>query len=180
MRIIAGALRGRRLATTGRTRPTTAAARETLFNLLAPRIAGAVCLDLFAGSGALAIEAVSRGARRAVLVESDPKTAAKIAATIRGFGGEAALTLVRADARRFLRATRERFEIVFLDPPYALFPDDAAWKRLLDALAPRLQNGALAFCESAADFALPPPWALFRKIDRRRRLLIFSPPAAGL
>jgi 16S rRNA (guanine966-N2)-methyltransferase len=168
--------RGRRLATCPQTRPTTAAARETLFNLLAPYINGAACLDLFAGSGALGIEAVSRGARRAVLVEKDSRTAAKLANVIAALDGgeDGRLTLIRGDAFSYLRAAAdEKFNIVFLDPPYADFANPADWRRLLDALLPRLfSQGALAFCESAADFAPPPPWGIMRAVGKKSRLLL--------
>jgi len=107
VRIIAGTWRSRRLLFPARLglRPTPDRVRETLFNWLAPHLPGARCLDLFAGSGALGFEALSRGAARVVLVERDP--AAADAAEVRS-----------GDAGDYLDGPVESFDIVFLDPPY--------------------------------------------------------------
>lgn len=135
MRVIAGTARGRRLvAPKGRqVRPTSDRVREALFASLGERVVSAVVLDLFAGSGALAIEALSRGAARAVLVERDPKAAAVIAENLdrTGFAGRA--RLVRADAARFCRASGEAFDLVLVDAPYG-YPTPTVYG-LLDDLA---------------------------------------------
>ncbi|MGH8907414.1 MAG: 16S rRNA (guanine(966)-N(2))-methyltransferase RsmD [Egibacteraceae bacterium] len=121
MRVIAGSAKGRVLkAPKGRdVRPTSDRVREALFASLGERVEGAVVLDLFAGTGALGIEALSRGAARAVLVERDLKAAAVIAENLErtNLGGRA--QLVRMDAARFCRAPGERFDVVLVDPPYA-------------------------------------------------------------
>jgi 16S rRNA (guanine966-N2)-methyltransferase len=128
VRVIAGKYGGRRLrAPRGRaTRPTSDRVREALFSMLgAPAtdgLEGAVVLDLFAGSGALAIEALSRGAARAVLVERDPRALAAMRANLAelGLGSERA-QVRRADALTALRNARERaetYDLVFVDPPY--------------------------------------------------------------
>jgi len=146
-------------------RPTSDRVRETLFNWLQPYIAGRRCLDLFAGSGALALEALSRGATHACCLDSDPRAVAAIAATGREFGATG-LEVHCADALRFLRerapAAGQSYDLVFVDPPF-----DAALARpalgLLEAggwLAP----GALAYVEQAraALPVVPAGWRLLK------------------
>jgi len=124
VRVIAGTYKGRRLqAPPGLdTRPTSDRVREALFSILgARRVEGARVLDLFAGSGALGIEALSRGAREATFVDSAASAIRAIGANLEAVGAEA--VVVRADARRFLggasRSARQ-YDLVFLDPPYRL------------------------------------------------------------
>jgi 16S rRNA (guanine966-N2)-methyltransferase len=123
--------------------------RETLFNWLAGRVPGANCLDLFAGSGALGLEALSRGAERLTFVERDPAAAGRIAAHLEEWGAQGA-RVENVDARRFLERTpAEAFDIVFLDPPFA--------SALLVECAGRLEQGgwltgdALIYIECPAD-----------------------------
>ena len=118
MRIIGGRWKGRRLAVppVPGLRPTPDRVRETLFNWLAPALPGARCLDLFAGSGALGLEALSRGAAEAVLVERHPAALRCLREAVDRLGARA--EVVAADARTFLRRCREPFDLVFLDPPY--------------------------------------------------------------
>ena len=122
MRVIAGRLGGRRLSSPPRgSRPTSDRVREALFATLGP-VDGLCVLDLFAGSGALAIEALSRGSARAVLVESDRAAAGTVAANLSDLGLEGEAELLRGDARgEAARMAREAetFDLVFLDPPYA-------------------------------------------------------------
>lgn len=125
MRIIAGALKGRRLSapTWEGLRPTSDKLRETLFNVLAPRMDGATVLDLFAGTGALGLEALSRGASRAVFVEQDRRAQALIATNVAHCGVADRCAIIRASAARGLSELRSRpdftpFDIVLLDPPY--------------------------------------------------------------
>lgn len=122
MRIIAGEHRGRRLSTPTweGVRPTSDRLRETLFNVLAPRVAGARVLDVYAGTGAVALEALSRGATSAVCIEHDRRAAALIAENRARLGADQRCMILRADARRTLDAPigGGPFEIVFLDPPY--------------------------------------------------------------
>jgi 16S rRNA (guanine966-N2)-methyltransferase len=135
-RIIAGDWRSRRCRFPDRRglRPTPDRVRETLFNWLGHRIVGAHCLDLFAGSGALGIESLSRGAARVVFVESDREVAAGVKATIARLGGERSEVIVD-DACHYLGGTPERFDLVFLDPPFAsdllpsVLPELADWVR---------------------------------------------------
>jgi 16S rRNA (guanine966-N2)-methyltransferase len=122
MRLTGGADRGRRLiAPKGmQTRPTGAKVREAIFNILGPAPEGAV-LDLYAGTGALGIEALSRGAIRAVFVERDPNALSALRRNVRELGMEDRSTLVGSDvavALRRLAASHQQFTWVFLDPPY--------------------------------------------------------------
>jgi 16S rRNA (guanine(966)-N(2))-methyltransferase RsmD len=124
-RIIGGAGRGRRLKTTAgeSTRPTAARVRQTLFDILAPRVPGCRFLDAFAGSGGVGLEALSRGASRVVLVDRDPAAVAAArenAAALARAGGE--VQVFRQDAATAMHALADegrRFDLVYLDPPYA-------------------------------------------------------------
>ena len=120
LRIIGGNWRGRRVKfpSSNELRPTPDRVRETLFNWLQPVIAGSRCLDLFAGSGALGLEALSRGATRVVFVDHEPKVIEHLHAALsllKAEGAEPKLT----QARRYLESPVEAFDIVFLDPPFA-------------------------------------------------------------
>ena len=121
LRIVAGNWRSRLLeiADVPGLRPTSERIRETLFNWLAPTIAGCRCLDLFAGTGALGLEALSRAAAEVVFVEKSPKAAAALRNSISSLG-TASATVHNTDAFEFLQAPdAEQFDIVFLDPPFA-------------------------------------------------------------
>jgi len=160
MRVVAGRLGGRRLqAPPGEgTRPTSDRVREALFSALGP-LDGERVLDLFAGSGALGIEALSRGAAHAVLVERDARAAGVIRANLEalGLGGDDA-AVRRRDALRALRDASdagETYDLVFIDPPYRLAarlgPD------LAHALGPVLAPGARVVGESDRRAALELP-----------------------
>jgi 16S rRNA (guanine966-N2)-methyltransferase len=154
VRIIGGRWRGTKL-TVGDApglRPTSDRVRETLFNWLQPTIANARVLDLFAGTGALGLEALSRGAREAVLVESAPEVAEPLRKVIERLDATAQATVVRADALRWLQAPLHgRFDIVFIDPPF----DAGLWSKVLDSLPPWLSADAWIYLESP--LAQPPP-----------------------
>jgi 16S rRNA (guanine966-N2)-methyltransferase len=173
MRVIAGRFGGRRLrAPRGRgTRPTSERVREALFSILEAQegaLAGAVVLDLFAGTGALAIEALSRGAGRAVLVEHDPRALVALKANLSDLGVLAPEAEVRAgEALRALRNAREReetYDLVFVDPPYR--QTGALGRELEEALAPLLAPGARVVVEG--DRRTEPP-ELPLEIELRRR-----------
>jgi 16S rRNA (guanine966-N2)-methyltransferase len=119
MRVIAGAYRGRRLTTPPGfdVRPTSDRVREALFNILGD-IEGLRVADLFAGSGALGIEALSRGAASAVLVEQDARAVDAIRSNLDALGA-AGGRVVRGDALAWLRRADGQFDLVFLDPPYS-------------------------------------------------------------
>jgi 16S rRNA (guanine966-N2)-methyltransferase len=146
VRIVAGAWRGRRLvAPAGRdTRPTSDRVREAVFSILGP-IDGAAVLDLFAGSGALAFEALSRGAAHATLVERAPAAIKAIEANVQALRAD--VDLRRRDVRAFVRdasAAGGPYDLVFLDPPYR---DAAGLGPQLD-LTPLLAPGARVVSES--------------------------------
>jgi 16S rRNA (guanine966-N2)-methyltransferase len=117
VRVVAGSFKGRRLAAPRgtRTRPTADRVREALFSMLGD-VGGARVLDLYAGSGALGIEALSRGAGSAVFVERDGKAVAAIERNLTAVGAEA--NVVRRDVVRFLARADGAFDLVFCDPPY--------------------------------------------------------------
>jgi len=119
LRIVGGEWRGRRLkfAPSTAIRPTPDRVRETLFNWLQPVVRGARCLDLFAGSGALGMEALSRGAGAVVFVDEDTRAIRQIRVALEGFAVAAPETHV-SEALRFLRGPATAFDIVFVDPPF--------------------------------------------------------------
>ena len=162
VRIIAGRWRRRLLPVLaiGRLRPTPDRVRETLFNWLGTAVDGARCLDLFAGTGALGIEAASRGAKDVVMVEIDRGVAATLEHAVRTLGADN-VEVVCADALAWAPSAGVRFDVVFLDPPYSGPAPEAVLGRLdgLDALA----GDCLAYLETdrgLADIALPPGWDL--------------------
>ena len=144
-------------------RPTAERIRETLFNRLAPHIAGARCLDLFAGTGALGLEALSRGAASATFVESSQLAATTLRRNVETLDAKGA-TVLEADAYAFLGEKEgETFDIVFLDPPFA---DEAAGElcRLLD-VGGLLADGAFVYIEedrAAPAVDLPGRWQLLK------------------
>jgi 16S rRNA (guanine966-N2)-methyltransferase len=143
MRIIAGAYKGRRLKTPRGARPTADRVREALFSILGDRVDGARVLDLFAGSGALGIEALSRGAAEATFVDADADASRTIATNLEG------ATTVTRDARAFLRTARadgRQYDLVFLDPPYRLGP--RLGRELSEHVAAVLAPGGTAISES--------------------------------
>jgi 16S rRNA (guanine966-N2)-methyltransferase len=160
IRIIGGSHRGRKLAVLDSLglRPTPDRVRETLFNWLGQRLDGLACLDLFAGSGALGFEAASRGAARVVLVEQDRRVfdALKTARETLGFANT---ELVHGDGLQYLRRGGERFDVVFLDPPFGQNALPAA----LQALAPRLATGARIYVEAADALAGDERWRELRR-----------------
>lgn len=128
VRVIAGSAKGRRLQTPPGlgTRPITDRVKESLFGHLTPVLEGARVLDLYAGSGALAVEALSRGAASAVLVERDPGAFRIVEENLASTGFAPRATAVRADVLAHLRRTSpgEPFDLVFLDPPYEMATAD--------------------------------------------------------
>jgi 16S rRNA (guanine(966)-N(2))-methyltransferase RsmD len=156
MRIIAGRFRSRPLqAPAGQaTRPTSDRLRETLFNVLAPRILGAAFLDLYAGSGAAGIEALSRGAASAEFVERSPAALKVLRGNLARLGIGAEFRIHAGGVSAFLRraakagAKPERYEVVFLDPPYDAAREYAATLGLLGgAAAGLLAPGAVVIAE---------------------------------
>ncbi|GAB2491430.1 16S rRNA (guanine(966)-N(2))-methyltransferase RsmD [Arenimonas alkanexedens] len=167
VRIIAGHLRGSKLAVPDRSglRPSSDRVRETLFNWLQTATPGARALDLFAGTGALGFEAVSRGAARVLMVERDPA----LAEALRANAGRLKVAQVQvevADALAWLqRPATEAFDLVLLDPPF----DADLWEPALARLGPWLAPGAWIYLESPVRTqpATPDGWRLHREGQTR-------------
>jgi 16S rRNA (guanine966-N2)-methyltransferase len=143
MRVIAGEHRGRRLvAVPGKgTRPTTDKVKESIFNMIGPYFSGGWALDLYAGTGGLGIEALSRGVERAVFVELDAKAFSVVKQNVAACRLDERAELYRTDAARALKALSKRgvvFDLVFLDPPYAQqkIAEEVAVMQELKLLAP--------------------------------------------
>ncbi len=138
MRVIAGEFRSRRLKSIpgAATRPTPDRLRETLFDILAPRIAGATFLDAYAGTGAVGIEALSRGAGHAFFLERNRRALEAIRENLAGLGLEARATVVPGPV--LLTLPRYPAEVAFLDPPYQLERDYAGAMQLLASATPAL------------------------------------------
>jgi 16S rRNA (guanine966-N2)-methyltransferase len=168
MRIIAGQFRGARLLSPhgSAIRPTSDRAREALFSILehgGPPVRGARFLDLFCGTGAIGLEACSRGAAQVLLVDADPTALRLARANLARLGAPANVRIMAADAAR-LRAASGRFDLIFLDPPYRSGLAVPALERLRDGwLAP----GARIVVELAAGEELPVPEGY--RIEQERR-----------
>lgn len=165
LRIIGGQWRGRKLSfpELDGLRPTGDRIRETLFNWLAPRLPGAHCLDLFAGSGALGLEALSRGAGATVLLEKDRHAAQQLRDNLHLLGSERA-KIVAEDSLQWLRQgpTEQAFDVVFIDPPF----QHNLWQAAIDTLEQNawLAPEAVIYVESGRDvpYQTPLHWRLHR------------------
>ena len=161
MRITGGRARGRRLAplTGCSIRPTTDKVREAIFNIIGNDLSGIGVLDLFAGTGSLGLEALSRGAAAAVFIDSAPRALTIIRKNLALCNFEDKSTVVRADLRKGIpphtRSMKRRFEVVFLDPPYGTghIPD------LLEDLTrgDQLSPGAVVVAESSKNDTIAAP-----------------------
>lgn len=167
VRIIAGQWRGRRLPVPDieGLRPSGDRSREVLFNWLQPHLPGAVCVDLFAGTGVLGLEAVSRGAAKATLVEQSRPAAASIRASLAALGAKS-VTLVEGDALRWLESQApQSADIVFIDPPFGLGLGETALERVLAVNL--LRPGALVYLESPRLEAPDHPMAAFEIVKEK-------------
>ncbi len=162
MRVIGGDLRGRRLTAPSGTavRPTSDRVREAIFDILFSQggVVGAHVVDLFAGTGALGIEALSRGAASATFVEWDPTALAAIRSNLASVGLAHAeqggdTTLIRADAETWVATTASRYDLALVDPPYQF----AGW----DSLVRRIP-AELAILESGAEITAPDGWVIVK------------------
>lgn len=170
MRIIAGSARSRVIeAPKGRdTRPTLDRVRENLFNILQRRIVDAWVLDLFAGSGALSLEAVSRGAALAVMADHDRAAIAVEKRNVQALGFEAKTRILQMPWQQTVQLLAQegaRFDLVFLDPPYAMAGEGLA--QVMEALIPLLGEDALVMVEHEARTA-PDASDAFEKTDERK------------
>ena len=164
MRIIAGQYKGRRLAapTWDGLRPTSDKLRETLFNILAPRVEGARVVDGFAGTGAIGLEALSRGAAHVTFIERDRRAAALIARNAAACGAEGRYTIESGDVATVLRRSHDpAFDLIVLDPPY----DEPDIAGVLGAAAGRLDANGLVVLERATRREPDVPPTLVRTRD---------------
>jgi 16S rRNA (guanine(966)-N(2))-methyltransferase RsmD len=181
MRIIAGRLKGRRLKAPrwDGLRPTSDKLRETLFNILAPRIEGARVLDGYAGTGAVGIEAISRGAQHVTFVERDHRAAALIAENLTACAVEGGYTIQRGDLVAVLpRLGTSAFDLILLDPPYDTMTTTAA----LEASARALSRDGLLVLEHATRRDPDAPAALepIRRVKSGDSTLTFFVARRGL
>jgi 16S rRNA (guanine966-N2)-methyltransferase len=165
LRVAGGEARGRRLKAPKNIRPTQGMVKQAIFNMAGPRIEGATVLDLFAGSGALGIEALSRGAALVVFVDQEPRGLAILRQNLDALGFKERARLVKSDVVRWLEsspATVASADYIFLDPPYNDVVLDRALKELDTSVA-----GAIVMAERSRRQTLP---ALTRlQVDRERR-----------
>ena len=165
LRVSGGEARGRKLKTPRNIRPTQGLVKQAIFNIVASEIEGANVLDLFAGSGALGIEALSRGAAQATFVDHEPRGLAILRQNLEVLGLKSRSTVVRGDVVRWLEASPDAVKgagLVFLDPPY----EDVVLGRALLALD-RQVSEATVLAEHSRRQSLPPLARL--KVERQHR-----------
>ena len=172
MRVIAGRFKGRRLKppTWEGLRPTSDKLRETLFNILAARIEGARVVDGSAGTGAVGVEALSRGAAHVTFVDNDRRAAALTAANVSACGAAADVTIETGDVATVLRRHTAAFDVIWLDPPYGHDSYEA-----LDAAAGALTPGGLVVLErpTRREPAVPPTLTRIRDVKSGDSTLTF-------
>lgn len=165
MRVIAGQFRSRILrAPSGlHTRPTSDRLRETLFNVLAPRISGARFLDLYAGSGAVGVEAISRGAAHVSFVEQAPPALKMLRANLESLSITTGYRVESAKVSAFLRTagkSQPEFDLIFLDPPYDLAGE---YESTLSAIGKFLATDGLVVAEHRRKDVLPEEFAALKR-----------------
>jgi len=160
MRVITGTARGRKLKTLpGReVRPTTDLVKESVFSIIQFEVEGAAFLDLFAGSGQVGIEALSRGARSCVFVDSARQAQDIVRDNLASSGLEQGSRIVPMDSLAYLAGCRESFDIAFLDPPY----NQGLLPKALPLVAPRMAPGGVILCEHERGEQLPDEAGAFR------------------
>ena len=164
MRIVAGSLKGRTLKTPDweGLRPTSDRLRETLFNVLAPRIEGARFLDAYAGTGAVGIEALSRGAAHVTFVEQDRRAQHLIATNLERCRIESRHAIIREGFAAAARRLTEPFDVLFLDPPYG----GATLQQALEIATPLVGPGALLVIEHARRDESPESFGTIARIRK--------------
>ena len=153
MRVIAGSARGRKLKTLeGKdVRPTTDKVKEAIFSSIQFELPNAIVLDLFAGSGQMGIEAISRGAKQAVFIDRSARSLQVVHENLITLGMERQAQLHQMEATSFLQGTEKRFHIAILDPPYRM----QILEQVLPLLAPHMEEDAIVVCEHEENLALP-------------------------
>ena len=178
MRVITGTARGRRLITLegNDVRPTTDKVKEALFSILQFDLEGRRVLDLFAGSGQLGIEALSRGAAHCVFTDSSKAAAAVVRKNLEATNLSAQAQVFQTDALSFLRGCDPRFDLAFLDPPYGT----GLLQKALSAVPDVMRPGGIIVCESPLDETLPEDVGRFRLYRSYRyskvRLWVYREP----
>lgn len=167
MRVIAGKYKSIPLESLAgkHTRPTTDKVKESLFQMLGPFFPGGTMLDLYGGSGAIAIEAVSRGMEHAVIVEQNTKAQQVITQNIKKVANESCFTLLKMPVNEAIKSQVGTFDLVFLDPPYAKEQLVKDMERL--AKYERVKPGRVVVCETADNVSLPLQLATFKQITIR-------------
>lgn len=153
MRVITGTARGRRLITLegDDVRPTTEKVKEALFSIIQFEIEGRRVLDLFAGSGQLGIEALSRGAKNAVFVDSSKRSVEIVRRNLEATGFTKSAVVLQTDAIAFLKTRAEKYDIAFLDPPYRT----GLLEKALESIAAVMSDSAIIVAECPIDEEFP-------------------------
>lgn len=152
MRVITGSCRGKKLKTLESldTRPTSDMVKEAVFSVIQFDVPGSSVLDLFAGSGQLGIEALSRGASHCVFVDKNPAAAAVIKENISDCGLNGQARVLNMDSIEYLKAAKSGLDIVFIDPPYR----SGLVQKALEDITPKLAPGAIVVCEHEKELTL--------------------------
>lgn len=174
MRVITGSARGRKLITVPGmdvVRPTTDRVKEALFSTVQFEVEGAMVLDLFAGSGQLGIEALSRGARSAVFIDSSRESVEVIKQNLTTTGLMKQARVALMDAVTYVKNTNERFDLAFLDPPYR---NSSILEEILPVLGEKMTDGGGILCETDRKDVLPEragPFAIFRQYRHSKTMV---------
>jgi len=159
IRVIGGKWRGRVISFPRNIalRPTPNRVRETVFNWLGQDMSGKVCLDLFAGSGAMGIEAASRGSEHVVMVESDRKAYTALQSSLQKFRTDQ-IELQMIDALKFITSDQRLFDVIFLDPPY----QSGLLSKVLNLLPSHLKQDGWIYLEAGNSFEPDEDWSIWR------------------
>ena len=165
VRVIGGKWRGRVISFSNSIalRPTPNRVRETVFNWLGQDMGGKVCLDLFAGSGAMGIEAASRGSEHVVMVESDRKVYSVLQSGLQKLETDQ-IELLMFDALKFIKSDQRLFDVIFLDPPYQL----GLLPKILELLPSHLTKDGLIYLEAGDPFEPNENWSVWRRSQAGR------------
>jgi 16S rRNA (guanine(966)-N(2))-methyltransferase RsmD len=165
VRVIGGEWRGRVVSFPNNTtlRPTPNRVRETVFNWLGQDMSGKVCLDLFAGSGAMGIEAASRGSEHVVMVDADRKVYSALQSSLQKLQANN-IELLMTDALKFIISDQRQFDVIFLDPPYQL----GLLPKLLGLLPSHLTRDGLIYLEAGSSSELNEDWSVWRSSQAGR------------
>lgn len=174
MRVITGSARGRRLFTLegNDVRPTTDRVKEALFSIVQFEIEGRRVLDLFAGSGQLGIEALSRGAAEAVFVDASKRSVEVVKKNLEVTSLSKSAVVLCTDSLAFLKTRREKFDIAFLDPPYSI----GLLQKALELVPAVMNEGGVIVCEAPPDEPMPEEVGRFRLVKKYKygKVSLFS------